>query len=104
MVSTRASDLEFPLLGKPREMLYPIKLPTNFEVMQRFLHHFKYEKLSKQKSINRTCDEVILLRKKVANGSTPGYTCYMTLNAVKAKMTKLWEEYRATQRLGRKML
>ena len=59
MVSTRGSDLEFPLLGKPREMLSPLKLPTILEVMQRFLHYFKYEKLSKQKSINRTCDEVI---------------------------------------------
>ena len=60
MVSTRASDLELPLLGKSREMGSPLKLPTNLEVMQRFLHYFKYEKLSKQKSISRTCDEVIL--------------------------------------------
>ena len=85
-------------------MLSPLKLCTNFEVMQRFLHYFKYEKLSKHKYINRTCDEVILLWKKVADGSTPGYICYMTLNTVKVKMTKLWEEYRATQAWGERCL
>ena len=104
MVSTKASDLQFPHLGKPREMLFSLKLPTNLEVMQRFLHYFKYEKLSKQKSINRTCDEVILLWKKVADGSTPDCICYMTLHTVKAKMTQLWEEYRATQAWGERCL
>ena len=60
MVSTRSTDVAFPLIGKPIDRLSSLKLPTNLEKMQRFLYHFKCDKLSKQKSINRTCDEVVL--------------------------------------------
>ena len=77
MVCARASDFECPLLGKPREKLFS-KLPRNLEVMQRFIYFLKYEKLSKQISINRTCDKVIPLWKNVADRSTAGYACYMT--------------------------
>ena len=42
--------------------------------MQRFLYYFKCEGLSKQKSINRRSDEVVLLWQKVA--VTSGYSCY----------------------------
>ena len=97
MVSTRSADVAFPLIGKPIDRLSSLKLPTNLEVMLRFLYHFKCDKLSKQKSINRTCDEVVLLWQKVAEGSTPGYTCYLNVNSIKTKINTLWEEYRTTQ-------
>ena len=70
--------------------------------MQRFLYHFKCDKLSKQKSINRTCDEVVLLWQKVADGSTPGYTCYLSVNSIKTRINTLWEEYRTTQAWGKR--
>ena len=89
MVSTRSADLVYPLFGKPMDRLFPLKLPTNLHVMQRFLYYFKSEKLGKQKSINRTCDEVVLLWQKVAQGSTPGYTRYMSLNAIKERINML---------------
>ena len=85
MVSTRSADVAFPLIGKPIDRLSSLKLPTNLEVMLRFLYHFKCDKLSKQKSINRTCDEVVLLWQKVAEGSTPGYTCYLNVNSIRPK-------------------
>ena len=59
MVSTRSADLLYPLLGKPIDRL--------------------------QKSINRTCDEVVFPWQKVAQGSSFGYTCYMSLNTIKAR-------------------
>ena len=60
MVSTRSTDVAFPLIGKPIDRLSSLKPPTNLEKMQRFLYDFKCDKFSKQKSINRTCDEVVL--------------------------------------------
>ena len=102
MVSTRSADVAFPLIGKPIDRLSSLKLPTNLEVMQRFLYHFKCDKLSKQKSINRTCDEVVLLWQKVAEGSTPGYTCYLSVNSIKTRINTLWEEYRTTQAWGKR--
>ena len=102
MVSTRSADVAFPLIGKPIDRLSSLKLPTNLEVMQRFLYHFKCDKLSKQKSINRNCDEVILLRQKVAEGSTPGYTCYLSVNSIKTRINTLWQEYRRTQAWGKR--
>ena len=97
MVSTRSSDLTFPLIDKPKDGLPSLKLPTNLDVMQRFLYYFKCENLSNQKSINRTFDEVVLLWKKVAEGSTGGYTCYVSLNTIESKLSKLWENYRTIQ-------
>ena len=99
MVSTRFADVAFPLIGKRIDRL-SLKLPTNLVVIKRFLYHFKCDKLSKQKSINRTCDEVVLLRQKVAEGSTPGYTCYLSVNSIQTKINTLWEEYRTTQAWG----
>ena len=75
MAFTRSADLKFPLIGKPKDRLFFSKLPTNSDLMQRFLYYFKCEILSKQKSINRTSDEVVLLWQNVAEGSTPGYSC-----------------------------
>ena len=97
MVSTRSADLVYALLGKPIDRLSPLKLPTNLDVTQEFLYYFKCEKLSKQKSINRTSDEVVFPWQKVAQGSTPGYTCYMSLNTIKTRINLLWEDYRTTQ-------
>ena len=42
------------------------------------------------------CNEVVLLWQKVAQGSTPGYTCCISLNTVKAKIKMLWKGYRTT--------
>ena len=85
MVSTRSADVAF-LIGKPIDRLSSLKLPTNLEVMQRLL----------------TCDEVVLLGQKVADGSTPGYTCHLSVNAIKTRINTLWEEYRATQAWGKR--
>ena len=71
-------------------------------MMQRFLYHFKCDKLSKQKSINRTCDEVVILWQKVAECSTPGYTCYLSVNSIKTRINTLWEEYKTTQAWGKR--
>ena len=101
MVPTRSADIAFPLIVKPIERLFSLKLPTNLEVMQRFLYYFKCDKLSKQKSINRTSDEVALLWQKIAESSTPGYTCYLSVNAIKTRINTLWEKYRATQAWGK---
>ena len=101
MVSLRSADVAFPLIGKPIDRLSSLKLLTNLEVMQRFLYHFKCDKSSKQKSITRTCDKVVLLWEKVAEGSTPGYTCYLSVNSIKTRFNTLWEEYRQ-RKLGEK--
>ena len=95
MVSIKSSDLTFSLIGKPKDGLPSLKLPTNLNVMLRFLLYFKCEKLSKQKSINRTCDEVVLRWKKVAEDSTTGYT-------IQSKLSKLWENYRTIQACGKR--
>ena len=63
MVSTKSADLDFPLLGKLKDRLSSLKLPTNLNMMQQFVYYFTCEQLNKQKSINRTCDEVVLLWK-----------------------------------------
>ena len=72
MTSTRSADL------KLKNRLSSLKLLTNLDV-KRFLIQFKCERLSKQKSVNRTCDEVVLLQKKVVDGSTTKYTCSESL-------------------------
>ena len=46
MVSKRSADVAFPFIGKPIDRLSSLKLSENFEVMQRFLYHFKCDKLS----------------------------------------------------------
>jgi len=51
MVTTRSSDLELPLLGKPRDQLPSLKLPMNLEVMLRFLYFFKCENLRSKKQL-----------------------------------------------------
>ena len=35
-------------------------------------------------------------------GSNPGYTCYMSLNTIKARINMLWEDYRTTQAWGKR--
>ena len=101
MVSTRSANLVYPLLGKPVDRLSPLTLPTNLDVMQRFLYYSKRKKLSKQKSLNRTSDEVVFPWERVAQSSTPGYTCYMSLNTIKAIINIFWDDYRTTQAWGK---
>ena len=62
-ISTRSAGQDFPHLGKQKDRRSSLKLLTNLDVMQRFLYFFKYELLSKQKFISKTCDEVVLLWK-----------------------------------------
>ena len=77
-------------------------IPSTTDRFTRPLNHFKCDKLSKQKSINRTCDEVVLWWQKVAEGSTPGYTCHPSVNSIKTRINTLWEEYRSTQAWGKR--
>ena len=39
---------------------------------------------------------------KVAEGSTPGYPCYLSVNSIKTRINTLWEEYRTTQAWGKR--
>ena len=39
---------------------------------------------------------------KVAEGSTPGYTCYLSVNSIKTRINTFWEEYRTTQAWGKR--
>ena len=39
---------------------------------------------------------------KVAEGSTPGYTCYLSVNSIKTRIDTFWEEYRTTQAWGKR--
>ena len=103
MAFTRFADLEFPLIGKPKNHLFFMKLPTNLNVMQRFLYYFKCERLSKQKLGNRTSDEAVLLWQKVAEGSTPGYSCYKNLNTIKSRINTLLGKQRTTLAWGKRI-
>ena len=70
IVSTKSADLSFSLLSETKDQLFLLKLPAKLDVMLRFLHYFKCEQLSQQKSVSWKCDIIALLWKEVVNKFT----------------------------------
>jgi len=66
-------------------------LPTNRDVIGRFLYYLKIKKYTLKKSLNASYEEVIAVWKKVSDGATPGYTCYMSRKTVLKKLTDLYD-------------
>ena len=62
------------------EPLCEKKLSTNQDVVGRFLYHLKIKKYSVKNAMSATYNEIIAVWKKVAQGATPGYTCYLSRN------------------------
>ena len=101
MASLRSKDLIFPWIGKPRDkVLSQLQLPTSRDVLQRFLHYLKIENLSRSIAVQKTHEEIDFLWKKVSGETTPGYTCYLSKNAVKNKINKLWDTYKRIQKIS----
>ena len=60
MIATRSKRVNLPIIGKARtESFSQLKLPTNGEVLQRFIHYLKVLRLIKNKATNVTYDEVV---------------------------------------------
>ena len=51
---------EYPLIGKSLDDSFsPLRMPVNKDVLRKFFYHFKVQQLSKQKSVNQTCSDII---------------------------------------------
>ena len=65
MIASTSKHVNLPIIGKARtEPFSQLKLPTNGEVLQRFIYHLKVLKISKNKATNVACDEVVNSWKK----------------------------------------
>ena len=67
------------------------KLPTNKEVIGRFLYYLKVEKYTVKQAMSESYDKVIAVWKKVADGATSGYTCNINRKTVLKKLNDLYE-------------
>ena len=95
MMSCRSKDVDLPVIGKARaEAFLQSRLPTSREVLQRFIYYLKVTKTTQNEAINITCDEVICLWKKIADGSTTNYKCYKSTNSTKTALQNLWNQYK----------
>ena len=67
------------------------KLPTNKEVVGRFLYYLKVEKYTVMQATSESYDEVIAVWKKVSDGAASDYICYMSQNTVLKRLNDLYE-------------
>ena len=66
-------------------------LLRNQDVVGRFLYHLKIKKYSVKKAMSATYYEIIAVWKKVVQGATAGYTCYLSRIAVLMKLSDFYE-------------
>ena len=65
------------------------KLPTNKEVIGRFLYYLKVDKYTVKQPMSESYDEVIAVWKKVADGAASAHTCYMSRKTVLKRLNDL---------------
>ena len=63
------------------------KLPTNKEVIGRFLYYLKVEKYTVKQAMSESYDKVIAVGKEVADG----YTCYLSRKTLLKRLNDLYE-------------
>ena len=97
MALTRSADLEVSHIGKPKDHQSFFKLVMNLDVMQRILYYVKSERLKSRNLLIGHLIKLFSFGKSSWEGSTPGYSCYKSLNAIKSRINTLWEEYCTTQ-------
>ena len=61
------------------------------EIIERLLYYLKIEKYTVKQAMSESYEEVIAVRKKVADGATSGYTCYMSQKTILKRLNDICE-------------